>query len=268
MKRGCGGLTLIGLVLLVSCTIPLPAPVATLETWTDPVTGMEFVKLPAGCFQMGCGPQDGDCDSDEKPAHKVCVDEFWLGKYEVTQAQWQKIMGSNPANFQDSPVHPVEEVSWDDVQAYLKKLNWQAGTFAYRLPTEAEWEYACRAGTQTAYSFGNDAGNLGEYAWYNGNSGDKTHAVGQLKPNPWGLYDMHGNVWEWCQDWYGENYYSNSSEKNPQGPSSGEYRLLRGGSWHDYASYVRCASRVRSNPDSRYGSFGLRVVVVGARALQ
>jgi formylglycine-generating enzyme required for sulfatase activity len=239
---------------------PTPAPTPpAIETRTDALTGMEFVKIPAGCFQMGCGPQDGNCGTGEKPAHKVCVDEFWLGKYKVTQAQWQKIMGSDPAYNQDSPVHPVEQVSWDDVQAYLKKLNWQAGTFAYRLPTEAEWEYACRAGTQTAYSFGNDHSKLGEYVWY-GLEG-KTHAVGQLKPNPWGLYDMPGNLYEWCQDWYDANYYANSPEKNPQGASDGSYRVVRGTWWGGTEHGARSAFRpIPCVPAVGHYDIGFRLV--------
>ena len=230
----------------------------------EETTGMEFVYVPGGCFQMG----SNNGDSDEKPAHKVCLEGFWMGKYEVTQAQWETVMGKNPSYFKGAD-RPVEQVSWNDAQAFLKKLNGnpsqsplnqggQRGVF--RLPSEAEWEYAARAGTQTAYSFGDDSNQLGDYAWFYDNSGNKTHPVGQKKPNAFGLYDMHGNVWEWCQDWYNESYYANSPQENPQGPSSGQYRLLRGGSWNCLTTYCRSANRYYSPPDLRYDSLGVRVL--------
>ena len=244
------------------------APSPNQKNQVEPLTGMELVWIEGGCFQMGT--TDGNVA--EKPMHRVCVDEFWMGKYEVTQAQWQKVMGNNPSNFKGAN-NPVEKVSWDDAQEFLRQVNQQAGQNPplplpggeFRMPTEAEWEYACRAGTQTAYSFGDDAARLGDYAWYSDNSGVQTHPVGQKKPNGWGLYDMHGNVWEWASDWYAENYYANSPEKNPQGPDSGKYRLLRGGSWYNQPSYVRCADRSYNSPANRYFNIGLRLVVVGAR---
>nr|WP_321416496.1 SUMF1/EgtB/PvdO family nonheme iron enzyme [uncultured Methanomethylovorans sp.] len=211
--------------------------------------GMDFVLIPAGEFQMG---SDDGYDS-EKPVHKVKISRpFYLGKYEVTQAQWVAIMGDNPSYFKGDN-NPVENVSWNDVQEFVKKLNAKEGTDKYPLPSEAEWEYACRAGTTTIYSFGDDESKLAEYAWYGDNSGNKTHPVGQKKPNPWGLYDMHGNIREWCQDeWHG--YYKGAPTDGSawvDGSSPG--RIVRGGGWNFFAG--SCRSAVRSNNDPDYRSF-------------
>ena len=243
---------------------PPEHPVAGQE-WQDPVSGIDVVWVPEGCFQMGCvsGVQ---CREAEKPVHEVCLDGFWMGKYEVTQAQWQQVMGENPSHFkkplvnQDTSNHPIEGMSWHDVQEFLQRLNEQAGKAMYRLPSEAEWEYAARAGTQTAYSFGNDAGRLGEYAWYAENSGDMTHPVGELKPNTWGLYDMHGNVGEWCQDWYAATYYSDSPKENPPGPASGSGHVSRGGLWFSLVRGCRSAFRAWDLPDLRGNEIGFRLV--------
>jgi formylglycine-generating enzyme required for sulfatase activity len=187
---------------------------------------LEMVLIPAGSFRMG----SADGDEDEAPAHKVTINRpFYLGKYEVTQAQWEAVMGSNPSGFKGE-TNPVENVSWDDVQEFIKRLNEKEGTTGYRLPTEAEWEYAARAGTDTHYFFGNDEGELSKYAWYEDNSGEETHPAGQMQPNPWGLYDIYGNAWEWVEDWYEEGYYAESPGTDPKGQSSGSYRVLRGGS--------------------------------------
>jgi sulfatase modifying factor 1 len=226
------------------------------ETWTDPITGMEFVWIKGGEFLMGCGVSDTECQDNEKPAHTVRVDGFWMGKYEVTQAQWQKIMGENPSNFKGD-TRPVEQVSWNDAQEFIEQLNSRSG-MTFRLPTEAEWEYAARAGTQTVYSFGDDANKLGEYAWYCENSGNQTHSVGQRKPSAWGLYDMHGNVWELCQDWYGP--YARTPATDPRGPDSGSVRVVRGGSWIGSAVSCRSASRGRVAPDDRIGRVGFRLL--------
>jgi len=223
------------------------------------VLSIEFVWIPPGCFQIGSPETEPGRNSDEGPVHEVCVDGFWMGKYEVTQAQWEKVMGKNPLGFSGAD-RPVEHVLWNGAQEFIDNLNRYAGKEIYRLPTEAEWEYAARAGTQTAYSFGDDPDLLGEYAWYNNNSSDQTHPVGQLKPNAWGLYDMHGNVWEWCQDWYDKNYYSESPKENPQGPMSGLSRVYRGGGWGNSA--VNCRAAIRSNaaPGVRRGLVGFRLV--------
>ena len=175
---------------------------------------------------------------------------FYLGKYLVTQEQWEDVMGSNPATSRGRR-SPVETVSWDDCQEFIRKLNARfphpgplpEGEGVFRLPTEAQWEYACRAGSTTRYCFGDDESGLGEYAWYDANSGGKTHPVGEKKPNAWGLYDMHGNVWEWCQDWYDGGYYAKSPTDDPTGPAAGSYRVIRGGSWFDPARGCRSADR-------------------------
>ena len=234
------------------------APIAGQE-YHAPISGIDFVWIPEGCFQMGC-VSGISCQDDEKPVHEVCLDGFWMGKTEVTQAQWENIMGNHPSSSQGD-TRPVESVSWSDIQEFLEKLNAQAGQRLYRLPSEAEWEYAARAGTETMYNFGNDVAHLGEYAWYRNNSNSQTHPVGQLKPNAWGLYDMHGNVSEWCQDWYDKNYYFKSPKNNPEGPSFGGYPTLRGGAWPDISRDCRSAYRGRHNPDFGSSYVGFRVVV-------
>ena len=163
---------------------------------------------------------------------------FYLGKYLVTQEQWEAVMGNNPSHFK-GPKNPVEQVSWDDCQQFLEQAQREGRPRGgkFQLPTEAQWEYACRAGSTTRYCFGDDESELGEYAWYDANSGSKTHPVGEKKPNAWGLYDMHGNVWEWCQDWYDGGYYANSPTDDPTGPATGSDRVFRGGGW-DYAGEV------------------------------
>jgi formylglycine-generating enzyme required for sulfatase activity len=183
-----------------------------------------------------------------------------MGKTEVTQAQWKAIMGSNPSNFKGDNL-PVEQVSWDDVQIFLSKLNAKTGK-TYRLPTEAEWEYAAGGGenNRTIFAGINDESSLGNYAWYSANSNNTTHAVGTKQPNQLGLYDMSGNVWEWCSDWYGADYYANSPQTNPKGPSSGSYRVLRVGSWCNGASSCRVSLRDYDYPGGRYGNRGFRLV--------
>ena len=196
----------------------------------------------------------------ERPAHQVTISQpFYLGTYEVTQGQWEAVMRNNPSTFGGGPNLPVENVSWKNVQAFIEKLNMMEGGSTYRLPTEAEWEYAARAGMTTAYSFGDDPEQLGAYAWYSSNSGSKTHPVGQLEPNPWGLYDMHGNVWEWVHDWYAKEYYQRSPARDPQGPDSGVGRVLRGGSWINAGGNARAAQRNAGAPGDRYGFYGFRL---------
>ena len=211
------------------------------DTIQDEITGMELVYIPAGCFMMGSPPGEKDRDDDEGPVHEVCVDGFWMGKYEVTQGQWKKIMGDNPAKFQKGDKYPVEQVSWEDAQKFITELNKKSGE-KYRLPTEAEWEYAARAGASYKYSGGDD---LDAVAWYDGNSGNTTHPVGQKKANAFGVYDMSGNVWEWCADWYDGKYYASSPQDNPTGPDSGTRRVLRGGSWFDHPVDCRSVHRDR-----------------------
>jgi formylglycine-generating enzyme required for sulfatase activity len=222
------------------------------DEWRDPVTGMEFVWVPEGCFQMG----SNEGGSDEKPVHEVCVDGFWMGKYEVTQGQWEKVLGNNPSHFKKGDNHPVESVSWDDVQAFINKLN-ARGQGGFRLPTEAEWDYACRSGgKQEQYSGGNDVNRV---AWYRENSGRKTYPVGTKAANGLGLYDMSGNVWEWVGDWYGGDYYDKSPRNNPKGPSYGSHRVIRGGSWINVAGNCRSASRDVGAPGVRSDVLGFRL---------
>jgi len=222
---------------------------------TDPTTGMEFVAVPGGCFQMG--DTFGDGNSDEKPVHEVCLSDFSIGKYEVTQAQWQRVMGSNPSHFtQCGDTCPVEKVSWEDAQQFISRLNQQSGS-NYRLPTEAEWEYAARSGGKSEkYSGGNDVDAV---AWYSGNSGSQTHPVGQKQANGLGIYDMSGNVWEWVQDWYGN--YGNVRQQNPTGLSSGSGRVVRGGGWDDVAWVVRSAFRFCYVPGFRFDYLGFPLVL-------
>jgi formylglycine-generating enzyme required for sulfatase activity len=234
---------------------PAPAPIHTNSL------GMTFVLIPAGSFTMGSQNDVPNTSSDEKPAHKVTIGKpFYLGQHEVTQAQWEAVMENNPSRVKGQN-NPVTNVSWDGVQKFISRLNEKEGHDRYRLPTEAEWEYAARAGTATAYSFGDDAGSLGRYAWYEDNSGGKTQPVGQKQPNAWGLYDMHGNVWEWVQDWVGEWYYSNSPDADPKGPPSGEMRVFRGGSWFGSAGFSRAAFRYYESPDHSGVNLGFRLVL-------
>ena len=220
----------------------------------------ELVFVKGGCFQMG--DTFGGGENDEKPVHEFCVDDFYLGKYEVTQGQWKEVMGSNPSYFKDCGDDcPVEWVSWNDIQMFISKVNYQSGE-KYRLPTEAEWEYAASSGGKKEKWAGtSDEKELGDYVWYEGNSLNKTHPVGQKKPNGLGIYDMSGNVWEWCSDWYREKNYSESTRNNPQLPSSSSSRVLRGGSWGSLAQDSRVADRGRGLPGSRGDMVGFRVVV-------
>ena len=221
---------------------------------------MEFVLISAGEFQMGgdSGLFDRVIFGDSRPVHTVRISQpFYLGKYPVTQFQWEAVMGNNPSEFKGGG-RPVETVSWETVQEFIWQLNEKEGVSSYRLPTEAEWEYAARAGSTTAYSFGDNKSQLGEYAWYDANSGRETHPVGQLKPNEWGLYDMHGNVWEWVQDWYVK--YPTGPLTDPQGPSTGSNRVLRGGSWGNGAQDCRSANRGGDTPGYRAGILGIRLL--------
>jgi formylglycine-generating enzyme required for sulfatase activity len=251
----------------------------------DPIVnsiGMSLVQIPAGTFTMG----DANGQDDETPHQVTLTKGFELGVYEVTQEQYEAVMGTNPSDFK-GPQNPVEEVSWNDAVEFCRKLSAlpseKSAGYVYRLPTEAEWEYACRAGTKTAYSFGDSESELGDYAWFGDNSGDqqidalniwntdadnyfdrivnnncRTHPVGGKQPNAWGLYDMHGNVWEWCQDWYGD--YPKGSTTDPTGAASGSDRVLRGGSWGLDSDYCRSAFRNWDAPDNRSINFGFRVL--------
>ncbi len=220
-----------------------PSPV-----WTEPETGMEFVRIPAGEFDMGSNAWD----DDEKPVHRVRLDAFWLGKTEVTQGFWEKVMGENPSYFR-GPDRPVEQVSWEDAERFAAEFGRRTGA-KFRLPSEAEWEYACRAGSSD-----DRYGGLESIAWYEGNSGGRTHPAAQKRPNAFGLYDMLGNVWEWCADRYSTFYYSIGPKVNPRGPESGALRVSRGGSWSYGARDVRASNRSLNDPSLRGSSLGFRL---------
>ena len=266
-----------------SPSIPFPKPKATGKTLTNSI-GMKLTIIPKGTFLMGAPPDEEGSDDSERQHVVTISKDLYLGMYEVTQAEYQKVMGINPSEFQgdkiaerhpktgrvikavDSSNYPVENVSWLDAVEFCKKLSdlpeERAAKRVYRLPTEAEWEHACRAGSMTAFSFGDDRSELSEYAWFSSSS---THPVVQKKPNAWGLYDMHGNVWEWCSDWYGD--YPASDALDPAGAALGKYRVIRGGGWYNNTNLVtdcRSAYRGRWEISSRVNRHGFRVALSSA----
>jgi formylglycine-generating enzyme required for sulfatase activity len=217
-----------------------------------------MVKVKGGCYLMG--DTFGDGEANEKPVHQVCVSDFYIGKFVVTQAIWHEVMRNNPS-YKDCVSCPVENVSFDDAQQFINKLNDQTGK-NYRLPYEAEWEYAARSGGKHEKWAGtSNQDELEKYAWFAGNNGKTTQRVGGKKPNGLGLYDMTGNVWEWCKDWYGADYYQNSPKNNPHGPLSGSTRVLRGGSWGNSAGNGRAAFRGGTVPSGRRDFIGFRLVL-------
>ena len=234
-------------------------PVTNRDNITIPVKdgiSIDLVRVEAGTFTMGATPEMENPKDWEKPTHQVTLtNDYYIGKYEVTQALWQAVMGNNPSYFKGDNL-PVEMVGWDDCQEFLSKLNSITGK-TFRLPTEAEWEYAARGGNKSRGYQYSGSNNLSDVAWYEDNCGEKTHAVGTKQPNELGIYDMSGNVWEWCQDWFGE--YSSSSQTNPTGANSGSGRVRRGGCW---GTWVCCSSsRGVLEPNDRYDFLGLRVVL-------
>ncbi len=236
-----------------------------IETYTNHVeitaNGVSFsmILVDGGTFTMGATSEQGsDAYSDESPTHQVTLSDYCIGKYEVTQELWTAVMGSNPSSFSGANL-PVEKVSWEDCQAFITKLNELTGR-TFRLPTEAEWEYAARGGKKSQgykYSGGD---TIGDVAWYTDNSSYVTHAVGTKAPNELGVYDMSGNVWEWCSDWYGA--YDSAAQTDPTGPATGSYRVIRGGSWSSNARYCRVSGRSRSTPTYGDSDLGLRLVLV------
>jgi len=238
-------------------------------------TGIRMALIPAGSFAMGSDRGH----ADEAPVHRLQIDAFYMDLYEVTQQQYGELVRGNPSHFK-GPKNPIEQVSWAAAALYCNARSRAEGLEAcyredtaecnfaaagYRLPTEAEWEYACRAGSDTRYPFGDEAAELGDYAWYAGNSLRTTHPVGQKKPNRWGLYDMLGNVAEWCNDRYDPRYYRTSPDSNPRGPAQADLFVLRGGAWNSPAEECRSAFRLRENPGFRVTCFqgdhiGLRCV--------
>jgi len=239
-------------------------------------SGVAMIPIPAGSFMMG----DEKGGTDQKPAHKVSVSSFYMDKYKVTQEEYEAVMGENPS-LRKGGKNPVENLRWSDAVRYCNARSqrdglrpcynletWECdfGADGYRLPTEAEWEYACRGGTQTRFFFGDDGGKLPSFAWFKDNAAGRTHAVGQKLPNPWGLCDICGNVFEWCNDFYQADYYQKSVGKDPQGPRSGDKRVVRGGCWNSTADQCRSAARNSARPGymdtciAGYDVYGFRVV--------
>jgi formylglycine-generating enzyme required for sulfatase activity len=262
-----------------------------LPPWTNSI-GMKLAAIPPGKFLMGSPENEPGQEAHERPQHEVTITRpFYLGIYEVTVGQFKAFVtakgyrteaetgggafrrfsdGSwkhdpqanwrNPG-FEQTDDHPVVCVSWNDAQAFCAWLSAKEGR-RYRLPTEAQWEYACRAGSRSAFAYGDDDKDLGQYGWYPANSDKKAHRVGEKQPNAWGLYDMHGNVWEWTADWYAADYYKQSPKEDPPGPSAGASRVFRGGSFHDDPRCARSAFRLAHAPSVRHGSVGFRVLWV------
>ena len=234
--------------------------------FAEPLTGMEFVCVPGGRFAMG-DVFAGE-DPDERPVHAVAIQSFWLGKFPVTQCQWQALMGGNPSAYRD-PDRPVDSVSWEDCQGFLSRLGGESGV-PFRLPTEAEWEYAARScGRPERWAGTNRDDEVGAFAWFVANSGGASQPVGLKRPNRLGLHDMSGNVWEWCQDWYGERYYEYSPEQNPPGAQPGARRVTRGGSWAEEREFLVTVWRGALQPDFRLKTHGLRAAIswTAARSL-
>ena len=240
---------------------PQTHPTVSDNTISIPVKdgiSIDMVRVEAGTFTMGATPEMKNPNNDEKPTHRVTLtNDYYISKYEVTQALWQAVMGKKPSKFKGDNL-PVEQVSWDDCQKFINKLNRITGK-KFRLPTEAEWEYAARGGKKSRGYQYSGSNNLSDVAWYYNNSGEKTHAVGSKQANELGIYDMSGNVWEWCQDWYGE--YNSSSQVNPIGANSGPYRVYRGASWSKAARLCRSSCRDCYMPSYRDFNIGLRLVL-------
>ena len=251
----------------------MPQPVVESEQPPIYLPDMDMVYVEGGTFMMGATAEQGnDADGDEKPAHRVSLDSYYIGKYPVTQRLWVAVMGNNPSYFKGDKL-PVECVSWNKVQDFLKKLNAMTGK-SFRLPTEAEWEFAARGGNKSQGYKYSGSNNIDDVAWYEGNSlikkhkwfsnlldSRQAHPVGTKRPNELGIYDMSGNVYEWCQDWYDSKYYENSPQHNPQGAISGSSRVHRGGSWYGYARNCRVSNRFCNSPDTHYYNLGFRLVL-------
>lgn len=247
-------------------------PVVTEKKVVDLGNGvtLDLVWVQPGGFLMGTRGgsqskkrgQNTTVPPDETPARSVKLTRgFWMSQYEITQEQWTQIMGNNPSRFTESPKNPVDQVSWNECALFIEKLNQLGIEGTFRLPSEAEWEYACRAGGTTAYHFGNDLASLPDYAWYSGNSDAKTHPVGEKRPNAWGFYDMHGNVSEWVWDWYDPSAYSSGAVTNPYGPDQGVFKVRRGGAWSYHYSRLRSAAREHDLPDVGADVVGFRVIL-------
>jgi formylglycine-generating enzyme required for sulfatase activity len=244
------------LALLLGFMVP---GLLSAQEYQNPL-GMRFIKIAPGDFFMGEDPGSfGPPDRDESPQHRVTFSKgFFIGKYEVTQAEWQYVMGWDPSFF-PMDRHPVDSVSYNEIQVFISRLNQMEGGDYYRLPTEAEWEYVARAGSSGFYSYGSDPKHFGKVAWHYQNSSNSTHAVGSLIPNPWGLHDVHGNLWEWTQDWYAEDYYRESPFRDPSGPATGSARTLRGCGWDSDHWRCRVSYRNFMSPTDKNSQIGFRL---------
>ena len=250
------------IILTIIALLAVSTTAMAQKTETFNVKGVKFtmVKVDGGTFTMGATSEQGkDADNDEKPAHKVILSAYWIGQTEVTQELWMALMNENPSSNTGAKL-PVEAVTWDDCQEFIAKLNKATGK-NFRLPTEAEWEFAARGGNLSKGYKYSGSNNLNDVAWHSGNSGDETHPVGTKKANELGIYDMTGNVWEWCNDWWSETYYSQSLQNNPQGPSISPYKVLRGLScWNDHTGGYRISTRYPCEKDNAFDS-GFRLAL-------
>ena len=229
------------------------------ERIRDPATGLEFVWIPEDCFQMGCGPWADDCDADESPVHEVCLPGFWIGRHEVTQKIWNQVMDNNPSRFQAGGTSPVEQVTWNQARAFAGKIMQEQDEVTARLPSEAQWEYAARSGGQEeAFAGGENPGSL---AWYRKNSGGSTHPVGEKQPNGLGLFDMSGNVWEWCRDAYDAEAYAHNQTVSREMQENVLFRVRRGGCRQSPRHKIRSLYRGRYPPELAFESNGLRLVL-------
>jgi formylglycine-generating enzyme required for sulfatase activity len=249
--------SILPLALLAARAFASPPP-ATTSLDLGGGEAMEFVLVPAGTFTMGSAPDEGE--EDESPQRRVTLSRpFYLGKFEVTQAQWERVMGVNPSEFKGAS-RPVENVSWDDCQRFLARVSARTGR-KLALPTEAQWEYACRAGTASRWSFGNDPAAAGAHAWLEENSGGATHPVGQKRPNAWGVHDMLGNVSEWCADFYAKHAYAGGAATDPAGPPRSEGHIVRGGGWGEHRENARSAIRNCLGADGAHNGIGFRCLL-------
>ena len=254
-------------VAMGAATVIMAAGLAGCPDRDAVIDGIEFVWCPPGTFLMGRNPGELDSRTGEDPRHEVTFSQgFWMSKYEITQAQWKAVMGDNPSRFRgglcnNTDNHPVDQVSWYDAQDFIAALNEARPGLKFRLPSEAEWEYACRAGTTTRFYWGDDPSwsDIGDYAWYSANSDGQTHDVGQKLPNAWGLYDMCGNVWEWVEDARHNDYTGVPVDGTAWESTGGPERMVRGGSWYN-GEGCRSAFRGAIGPDGHYGDYGLRIV--------
>lgn len=241
------------LFLTLFCSLLYAAPLE--KTYTDPTTGMEFILVPGGCYEMG--NKWGGGSYTEYPVHEVCLDDFYIGKTEVTQGQWVKITGENPSFFRLGDDYPVESISRPDIYKFLHQMN-QKNSMGFRLPTEAEWEYACRSGGKDEKFCGGESPD--DYAWYQKNSEKAPHPVAQKQPNGLGLYDMSGNVWEFCSDIFAKDYYETGPKHNPTGAKTGRHLMKRSGSWEINENFQRSSMRGRGSMEEKHYSTGFRVV--------